>query len=74
MTETKIAYDQSKPKCNTCKHYNINPKDLTSGVCKAFPPQLVPFIHPGGLEIRPLLPMMKGEDYCGHHQLKVTIQ
>lgn len=73
-TNLKIAFPTDKPKCSTCKHYVLNPQDITAGICKVFPPQLVPVMHRNGIDIKPLLPMMKGDDYCGQHAPKVTIQ
>lgn len=60
-------------KCNTCKFFRLNARDMRVGECVRNPPQVSLFPTPNGPMPVSVMPPTKGEDWCGEYQQKVTL-
>lgn len=68
MTNSEKQEEQPERFCNTCKFYKRNPTALNQGVCKRFPPTMIPLPTPNGMELRGIQPAVGSKTgECGEY-------
>lgn len=62
-----------KPRCGNCNFFVINPKDLSSGECRRFPPEHFMLPTPQGVADMCGFAMSRSTNWCGEYQTRVSL-
>ena len=60
--------------CATCKHWAVNVRATPGdGVCKRYPPTLIPLVRPEGIQLTSHFPPCKSSEGCGEYVLDLRV-